>query len=101
MKEINPDYDPTLIVETDGVSIEVTDATTAEAALPFVEGILEYYLGGVDEGVRQGYASHEPVEVSCDKCGYEWTYRGRQPNGATCPDCNRHTSIDADTLDRR
>ena len=34
--------------------------------------------------------AESPVEVECEKCGYEWTYTGEMWN-TTCPRCNRKT----------
>jgi Zn finger protein HypA/HybF involved in hydrogenase expression len=96
------DEPPQITVEAPGVEITVTDAMSAEAAMPFIEGALEYYLAGNSSlgesaGRRRQY---EPVDAECEHCGYEWEYRGKDPNGTTCPKCNTHTTFDP-RLDER
>jgi hypothetical protein len=34
-----------------------------------------------------------PIEVKCLRCGYEWTYRGKNPYYAPCPKCLRKVKI--------
>lgn len=86
---------PSITVEASGVSIEVTDARSAEAAMPFIEGALEHHLG-----TRAKRGQEQPVDVECQKCGYEWEYRGKSARGSTCPGCKKHTRFEP-PLDER
>jgi predicted nucleic acid-binding Zn ribbon protein len=38
--------------------------------------------------------------VVCEKCGYEWVYRGDMPDGAfvTCPACMRKTELERQSV---
>ena len=31
------------------------------------------------------------IVLTCDSCGYTWTYNGRHTVNATCPDCKNST----------
>lgn len=36
---------------------------------------------------------HEPVELYCHNCGYQWRYNGLNNYFATCPKCLRKVSV--------
>lgn len=86
---------PKVVVETSNATIQVTDSMTAEAALPFIEGALKYYLSADDDTRQQvGQANCVPYNANCDKCGYEWEYTGKSPYGTACPQCDGWTGFD-------
>jgi len=33
------------------------------------------------------------MRLKCEKCGYEWDYKGRMTHYATCPNCRRAVEI--------
>jgi predicted nucleic-acid-binding Zn-ribbon protein len=39
-----------------------------------------------------------PVHLGCKKCGYEWTYSGKNQFFATCPYCRHQINIEKNTI---
>ncbi len=35
----------------------------------------------------------KPIKLTCQRCDKEWTYKGRNPFYATCPDCKTSVKI--------
>jgi len=33
------------------------------------------------------------MKIKCNKCGYEWNYKGRRTRYATCPNCKASVKI--------
>jgi DNA-directed RNA polymerase subunit RPC12/RpoP len=46
----------------------------------------------ISEGSGRGGGGGGMVKVKCDKCGYEWEYKGRL-GLATCPNCGKKVKV--------
>jgi ribosomal protein S27E len=33
------------------------------------------------------------IKVKCDKCGYQWIYKGRSKIYVTCPQCHKNVNL--------